>query len=383
VVTKPRVQSLDAADVPAESLTAFFREVWDPGATPEAVAAARRQGAVANVAEPGVPVPTTVVVADDRVLGYCSTLPIELWDGHMTRAGYWVKGLMVLPGYRNGPIGYLVLKELVGRLRRSIVLTVAHASVRLFEALGYANLGTVPNYACFLRPGRLASKVSLASFVDRLPGAILAAVRFGQRSGLLGLGSGVIGLGVRAATGVYAVSRIGLTVDQLDRLPSGADLDHLWLDARGGGWSGVTRDARYLNHRYGGDRYRFVAVREQGAGTLRALAVLRAPREQKDDRVRGVSLGALSDLVVRQGDSRAAMTAIRGATALARQLGGEALLASTSSRWIGRLLLSQAWLPVPGNLRFLVRETDPDLVWPTSLDRWWLMRGDGESDGAL
>jgi len=55
---------------------------------------------------------------------------------------------MVLPEYRNGPIGYRVLKELVGQLRRSVVLTVAPASVRLFEALGYANLGVVPNLYC-------------------------------------------------------------------------------------------------------------------------------------------------------------------------------------------------------------------------------------------
>jgi hypothetical protein len=143
----------------------------------------------------------------------------------------------------------------------------------------------------------------------------------------------------------------------------------------------VARNARYLDHRYGRNRYHFVTVREQG--TLRALAILRAPREQDDERVRGLSLGALSDLVVRQGDSRAAILATRSAVALARELGGDALLASTPSGWIRRLLVSQAWLPVAGNLRFLVRETDPARSWPKSLDGWWLMRGDGESDGAL
>ena len=376
VVTKPKIKTLDAAEVPAETLAAFFREVWDQGATAESVATARREAA-----ELGVEVPTVVVLADARVVGYCSTLPIELWDGQVTQPSYWVKGLMVLPGYRNGPIGYLVLKELVSRLRRSVVLTVARPSVRLFEGLGYANLGTVPNYLCILRPGRVASKAPTASLDGRLPDFVARAIRFSQRIGLLALAGWAIGLGLRAATGIYAITEAGLTADYSDHLPSSGDLDSLWLDARRGGWSAVARNARYLNHRYRGDRYRFVTVRE--GNTLRALAVLRAPQEQNDDRVRGLSLGALSDLVVRPGDSRAAIVATRGAAALGRQLGGDALLASTPSRWIRRLLLSQAWLPVPGNLCFLVRETDPAHQLPTSLGQWWLMRGDGESDGAL
>ena len=381
VVTKPKIQILDAAAVPAEALAAFFREVWDQRATAELVSTARRQAAAANLAEPGAEVPTTVVLADDRVVGYCSSLPIELWDGSVSHPGYWVKGLMVLPEYRNGPIGYRVLQELVAQLRRSVVLTVVPASVRLFEALGYANLGVVPNYLSILRPGRLASRAPVASLEGRLPGLVVRAVRFAQRTGLAELGGGAIGLGVRAATGINAISRIGLTVDHADRLPSSGDLDSLWLSACRSGWAGVARNARYLDHRYGRDRYHFVTVREQG--TLRALAILQAPREQNDERVRGLSLGALSDLVVRQGDSRAAILATRSAVALARELGGDALLASTPSGWIRRLLVSQAWLPVPGNLCFLVRETDPARSWPTTLERWWLMRGDGESDGAL
>ena len=81
VVTKPKIQILDAAAVLAEALAAFFREVWDQRATAALVSTARRQAAAANLAEPGAEVPTTVVLADDRVVGYCSSLPVELWDG--------------------------------------------------------------------------------------------------------------------------------------------------------------------------------------------------------------------------------------------------------------------------------------------------------------
>ena len=381
MVPKRKIQILNAAAVPAEALATFFREVWDERATAESVETARRQAAVGNLAEPGAQVPTSVVIADEQVVGYCSSLPVEVWDGGASHPGYWAKGLMVLPDYRNGPIGYLVLKKLVGDLPRSVVLTVAPASVRLFEALGYANLGMVPNYLAVLRPGRLASRVPIASLEGRLPGVALRALRFAQRSNLLGLGAGALGLGVRAVTSIHAVSRIGLTVHHADRLPFSADLDALWRVVCRSGWSGVARNARYLEHRYGRGRYHFVTVRQ--GDTLRALAILQAPRQQDDERVRGLSLGALSDLVVRQGDSRAAVLATRGAAALSRSLGGDAILASTPSRWMGRLLVSQAWVPVPGNLHFLVREADAGRSWPTSLGQWWLMRGDGESDGAL
>ena len=94
-------------------------------------------------------------------------------------------------------------------------------------------------------------------------------------------------------------------------------------------------------------------------------------------------MGGLSDLVVGVGDSRAALAAIYGAAQLARSLGGDAVLASTSSPWIRRLLLALAWIPVPGNLQFLMRDTDSSRMWPDRLRGWWLMRGDGESDGAL
>ena len=277
MLTKPKTQILDASAVAAEALAAFFREVWDQGATAALVSTARRQAAATNLAEPGAEVPTTVILADDRVVGYCSSLPIQLWDGDVSHPGYWVKGLMVLPEYRNGPIGYWVLKELAGQLRRSVVLTVAAASVRLFESLGYANLGVVPNYVFVLRPRWLASRAPVGSLEHRLPAVVVRSVRLAQQSGLAGVGAGTVGLGVRAATGVYALSRIGLTVDYADCLPSSSDLDSLWLTANRSGRSGVVRDARYLTQRYTGARYHFVTVRERG--TLRALAVLRAPQK--------------------------------------------------------------------------------------------------------
>ena len=70
-----------------------------------------------------------------------------------------MKGFMVLPEHRNGPIGYLVLKEAVRRLGIAAVLTVADPSRRLFEAMGFRNLGMLSNQILPLRPARIAASI--------------------------------------------------------------------------------------------------------------------------------------------------------------------------------------------------------------------------------
>lgn len=60
---------------------------------------------------------------------------------------------MVLPEYRNGPIGFLAVKDLAARLPGSTILTVAPVARRLFSAMGYTDLGSVSNFVRVLRPG--------------------------------------------------------------------------------------------------------------------------------------------------------------------------------------------------------------------------------------
>ena len=113
----PRLEIVEATDEHAAEVAEFIRAVWNPSAT-----AARRcvavGGGALNTAEPGVPPPTWIALQAGRVLGYVTTIPVRFWDGERSWPAYWIKGLMVLPEYRNGPIGYAVMKAAIGRLPR-------------------------------------------------------------------------------------------------------------------------------------------------------------------------------------------------------------------------------------------------------------------------
>src|SRR5512138_1676861 len=76
------------------AIEAFFREVWNAPPPP------------LDPAAPGFG-----LLIEGRLAGYIGTLPVRFWDGVQEHSGHWMKGLMVLPQYRNGGIGFLVLRH--------------------------------------------------------------------------------------------------------------------------------------------------------------------------------------------------------------------------------------------------------------------------------
>src|SRR5205823_13483227 len=145
-----------ASDEHAAAIATFNRQIWGDGATGEGVLASRRRSAADNVVAPGQAPPFVIVVEGTRVIAACGSIPQRLWDGVAEHPAYWVKGLMVLPEYRRGPIGYLVWKQLAEQLTHAAMMIVTPAARRLFSAFGYTDLGAVTNFVRVLRPGRVA-----------------------------------------------------------------------------------------------------------------------------------------------------------------------------------------------------------------------------------
>ena len=271
-----RVQAILATDEHADSLAAFYRAAWGGDVTAEAVLAARRQAAAENSAAPGEVPPTAIVLEGTRVLGYCGSIPHRLWDGVAEHPAYWVKGLMVLPEYRRGPIGFLVGKELATQLPRATALVVAPAARRLFSALGYTDLGAVTNFVRPLRLASLARRLDPAELGLGLPRWLTASVRVAQRVGVAGLAGVIGGLALRLVAAARGRAPSRLTTRCAGELPSGEELDALWRGARRGMAAGPVRDGTYLRWRYGaeGRRYSFISARD---GTrLVGVAVLLA-----------------------------------------------------------------------------------------------------------
>ena len=300
---RPRIEVVRAGDQHAEIVAEFFRTVWDPRATAEAVRTARREDAIANPGALGQEAPTFLVLLGGRVVGFVSTIPFLLWNGADERQAHWIKGLMVLPEHRNGPIGFMVLKEALRHLPCATSLTVAPPSRRLFEALGFQNLGLLRNYLRFLRPARVAARVDLALALPRLPRWVLSGYRLAQRTGITALLGGGASTAYAVGSLRFRASRRRFSVASTTEPPERSELDGLWQRVRGTLRAAGVRDGRYLMWRYHGarsERYRFITARNGGG--LGGVAVVRRPEANGDPRLRGIRVAVLADLLFPVGE---------------------------------------------------------------------------------
>ena len=375
-----RFRTTLAKEEDAEAIAAFYREVWSKDASADSVRGFRCKAASENVVAPGEAPPIALVFEGTRVIGYYGSFPRRLWDGVAERPGYWVKGLMVLPEYRNGPIGFLLVRELAARVSLSATLNASPAAGRLLRATGYTELGVVPNFVRPLRGARLAQRLDLAGLaLGRVPGWVIAGVRLAQRTRLAGLAGAA--LGGSAALAAAATRRPAARFDThlASEAPGRDELDHLWHRARSGIAASPVRDGFYFRSRFGTNpRYAFVSVRD--GGRLAGMAVVLRPKETSDPRLRGIRVATLSDILFPPDRAVVGLAVLGGVESAARAAGSDVILCSTSHRGLARLLRRQAYVRLPGNLRFFLRDATDAPRWSSELSSWWLVRGDGESD---
>ena len=362
------------------ALVNFYRDIWDPGATPESVSRARARDASQNVVSPGEEFPTYLFMQRGEVLGHLTTIPVRLRAAGIDRAAYWLIGFMVHPQHRNGPIGFLLLKQAVHDLEIMLSLTVQQTTIRLLTAVGFREIGTLPNYLRPLRPGRILSK--LDPEVLGL-GGLPAAVRIAARAARVPMVAGGAGLAVGAGLRVWAavLGRPGRGTREHDS-PQALEVsaDTLWNDCRDRLGCVAGRGAAYFRWRYEtspGGPYRSVGVTQHGA--LRGLAVIRVPRANGDPRLQGIRVATLSDLVYDPARADVGLALLAGAERAARRLDADALVASAAHQAHGPLLKRRGFLRFPGNLHLLVRDAAGELV-GAKLDEWWVLRGDMNAD---
>lgn len=376
----PKLEIVRASNAHAPEIAEFIRQVWDAEATPASVIAARQRLAAENVAEPGVAPPTYIAVQAGRVLGYVTTIGVRWWDGQDDHPAYLIKGLMVLPEFRSGPIGYHVLKA-ANELPRTAGLAVAAPAIRLFTALGYQDLGAIPNLIRPLAPGRILQRLDLEALgIAALPSWAPKAVRLAQRTGLAGLVGGLGGVLAAGVAGAARLGGMGLTTELFDPVSHAAELDMLWLTARSGLGSAVVRDAAYMVPRYPTDRAVYTWVAARRGGRLAGIGVVRQPRADGDPRLKGVRVATLADFLFTPTDSAAALAVLGAAEGQARKLGADAMLASSSVAGVRAILRRQLYLPLGGNVHLLLRDTKAPARFGAGLEQWFLTRGDGLAD---
>jgi GNAT superfamily N-acetyltransferase len=363
----------------AEPLADFFRAVWSPDVQAADVLADRAVAAAANPVERGADIPAFAFLSDGKVLGYIGTLPTRLWNGTAEHPAHWFKGFMVRPEFRGGPVGHAVLKEAVRQLDLTAVMTVALPSRRLFTSLGFRDHGAIANYVTLVRPGRVLRALDLEALgFSAVTPLARRTLDLAQRSGLPAV-AGVFG---GAALGLWraTVGRSG-GVATVEEMPSPSELDDLWKSVRPGLAAGAVRDSTYIRWRYGasqGDRYAVIAART--GGRLAGIAAVRRPREKGDSRLRGIRVATLSDVLFPKARRNVALALLAAAERTARDMDADAMLCTASHPSVTSALRRRAYVKLPGNIHFLVRDSNDAHAMPGSLADWWVTRGDANSD---
>jgi hypothetical protein len=130
--------------------------------------------------------------------------------------------------------------------------------------------------------------------------------------------------------------------------------------------------------------YEAVSVyRRTGKRELVAVAVVRACSDSPDPRLRGIRVATVADVLFRPDDPAAGLAALAGAERIARRMGADAILCSTSHPAITSALRRRAYLRLPGNVHLMLRDPTGTAGLPLTVDAWWLMRGDASSDEAF
>jgi hypothetical protein len=291
---------------------------------------------------------------------------------------------MVLPEVQRGPLGFHVLRKLAGSVGESGGIAVADAAVRLFTALGYRDIGVLPDMVRPLRPARIirlippemvsdrGALVALSLRVARLP--VLSAVAGASMSIVLKLSAG---RGRVGSAGQFLVS---------DGAPDPGEVDALWEQIRGELAVAPARDAGTIAARYApapaSEHALYTGVMLRERGSLVAVAMVRRPGDSGDPRLGGIKVATLSDALFSPSRADVAAALCNACADVAMSLGADAIVAAASHPSLRNALRAAAYLPVAGRLHVLWRATDAGAE-PPPLDNWWLCRGDCGADDAF
>lgn len=362
-----------------EMLAEFYRVAWRSTASADDVALSRNRAAINNQSEPGVPLPAAVAIQGGQIIGYCGTLAVRFWKGGRAYPAYWAKGLMVLPEFQNGPVGFMLLKELTKCSPLIGAFTVNPAASRLFGALGYKDLGLLPNR---VKPISVAGALSHLNFSSinskRLSPRSRRFLSLMQQTRLpqfVGAGIDVILRKLMPRTDGALKSDTQVRVTE-------SEIDALWREVAAQWDVGSVRDAIALMTRYGdglsNPHYRYVTVRR--LGELVAVAVLKVPRAEGDGRLAGVRVACVSDLLMSPIDFKGRAKVLAAVEECARELGADALWCSASAEGLNATLKRRGYLSVPSTVHFFLRALSADGSWEQPVTSWWLTRGDSEAD---
>ena len=362
-----------------EPLGRFIEKIWpndraaDSGKVPGLGSKGGKQDA-----------PIFLFMKGQEVIGHIATLPVRLYSQSGVHPAHWVVGFMVLPEYRNGIIGPLLIKKINETLDFALTLHVEEAPLRIFRGLGWKYGGIIPQYVLPIKPYSFLRNLNLAglSFVqrkDKSPVALLSRLLSWPLT--RSVSCFALAGALRLLSSAASLRRPALDSGTVrEESEFDAAYDALWQRVAHKYGVLVVRDRRYLQTRYGerNGLYRILAYRERGE--LIAYCVMKVKQFSDDSRVGCMKVGTVVDCLF-DPDKTGALQSLFGAVIrLCAQETVDAVFCTASFPPLQRILSLNGFIKTPGNLNFAYLDTKNNLPSHSSLDMWHLMRGDSDAD---
>jgi len=326
--------------------------------------------------------PTFLFLKDDEVLGHITTIPVRLLIYSRIISAHWVVGFMVMPEYRNGPIGPLLIKKVNESLDFAMTLHVENNVLRIFKGLGWKHLGVIPQFIRVINAYNLLKYVNIERLKGRndvfgkwlVIGLSNTFTRFimaffaSMALKIWNLATAVI----RPRCGPYEV---------LEEYSFDASYDALWEEVKGKFDATVVRDGNYLENRFGGkmEKYRLLACRKNKR--LIGYCILKVKTFKNDLRMGNARVGTLVDCLFHPEDFSGLQLLFFEAKKAFKNEKVDAIFCTASYGPLRNFLMKNGFIKVPGNLNFAFHGSHLlDPLEDFRLSEWHIMRGDADAD---
>jgi len=331
--------------------------------------------------------PTFLFVKDNEVIGHITTLPVRLFCNSRLSPGYWVVGFMVLPEYRNGPIGPFLIQKVNQMLDVAMTLHTEEAVSRIFKGLGWKHLGLIPQYVHILNSHRLFRNLQIGrmAFLRKYSVACSSLleliVSYPLTRFLLASLSALVFRALSLGTALLRPT--GRTGEVMEEEEFDATYDALWERVKDKFDALIVRDRAYLESRYGRriKDYRLLACRSKGE--LIGYCILKIKPFLNDSCMGNARMGSIIDCLFDPEDLRGLQSLLNSAKELFRRENVDVTFCSASYSQVQKLLSLNGFIKLPGSLHFAYYAKTPEMQENVCLASWHLMRGDSDADQNL
>lgn len=329
--------------------------------------------------------PTIVALRNEDVIGHIASIPVQLSIRSATTAAHWMVGFMVLPEYRNGLIGPLLIKKVNEVISVAMSIHVEETVLRIMRGLGWQHVGIIPQYVRVLNGHGLIQNVQFSklSFLNMRSRIMDSCLRLFASHLLV---RHTVGYFLQLMIYMFALATTlvrrphkGLIVNE--EYEFNKSFDDFWNIVSPQFESLVVRDQAYLRARYGERLNNYTLLVHRRNGNLEGFCIIKVKHFNDDPRVRSLRIGTIVDCLFdpRNPEVLDALISDSVQRFLCQKV--DVILCSASHHAVQNALVRNAFIKIPGSLNMAYYDRDGVIAQPPPLSSWHLMRGDSDADG--